>query len=221
MGGHVAHTTRGHGLAEVASSRRRNLPVLVGGRYLDTVVGQGAELGPGWRRRGGLPGCAPRTSHRLAVDCVPSPPNRSSLVGSGGLEVRPLEDGPGFRLGHGMEVRSVCLPNLVIRSILEGLHFTHGTGADVWAAVHRQLPDALDTSLQPPGHDPLVGMEWRLWAANVPCPPVVMWPGKSGLGPSWETIVVVCGSVTIRGVGGHAFTAPCGKAVDTDGRVAL
>ena len=27
--------------------------------------------------------------------------------------------------------------------------------------------------------------------------------------------------VTIRGVGGHAFTAPRGMAVDTDGRIAL
>ena len=43
----------------------------------------------------------------------------------------------------------------------------------------------------------------------------------SGPGPSWETIVLVWGWVTIRGVGGHAFMAPRGTAVDTDGRVAL
>ena len=31
------------------------------------------------------------------------------------------EDGRGFRLGQGMEVLSVCLPNPVVREILEGL----------------------------------------------------------------------------------------------------
>ena len=33
--------------------------------------------------------------------------------------------------------------------------------------------------------------------------------------------MVLWGWVTIHGVGGHAFTAPRGMAVDTDGRVAL
>ena len=43
-------------------SRRSDLLVLVaahGGGSLDAVVGRGAELGPGWRRRGRLPGSAP------------------------------------------------------------------------------------------------------------------------------------------------------------------
>ena len=58
-------------------------------------------------------------------------------------------------------------------------------------------------------------------AANGPCPPVVVWPKKSGPSPSWETIVVLWGWVTVRRVGGHAFTAPRGTVVETDGRVAL
>ena len=56
---------------------------------------------------------------------------------------------------------------------------------------------------------------------NGPCPPVVVWPRRSGTGPSRTTIVVLWGRVTIRGVGGHAFTAPRGTAGDTDGKVAL
>ena len=33
--------------------------------------------------------------------------------------------------------------------------------------------------------------------------------------------MVLWGWVTVRKVGGHAFTSPQGRAVDTDGRVAL
>ena len=50
MGELVAHAFRPHGPAEVASSRRGDLPVLVaanGKRNLDTEVGQGAQLGVG------------------------------------------------------------------------------------------------------------------------------------------------------------------------------
>ena len=52
-------------------------------------------------------------------------------------------------------------------------------------------------------------------------PTRVTWPRRSGLGPSCETIVVLRGCVTIHGVGGHAFAAPRGTALDSDGRVAL
>ena len=100
------------------------------------------------------------------------------------LEVRPLEVGPGFWMGQGMEVGSVRLPNPVAKGILEGLGFIRGDRADEWAAIHCQLPDAWDTSLRSPGHDGLAGVDWRLWAANGPCPPMVMWPRKSGPGPS-------------------------------------
>ena len=75
VGVHVAHTPREHGAAEMASLHCSDLLVLGaahGGRYLDTVVGQGAELGPRWRRRGGLPRSAPRASHHPAVDYVPA-----------------------------------------------------------------------------------------------------------------------------------------------------
>ena len=53
------------------------------------------------------------------------------------------------------------------------------------------------------------------------CMCMCMWPRRSDPGPSWDTIVVLWGWVTIRGVGGHAFTASRGMAVDADGRVAL
>ena len=131
-----------------------------------------------------------------------------------------MEDGRGIRLGKGMDVRSTGLLSPVTRSLLEGLHFTRGDGAEVWTAPRRQLPGSWDVSLRPPGYNRLVGVEWRLWEANGVCPIVVMWPRRSGPSPSWETIVVVWNWVTIRGVGGHAFMALRGTAVDKDGRVA-
>ena len=86
-------------------------------------------------------------------------------------EVRLLkdEDGPGFHLGQTMEVRSFGLPSPVVQDILEGIQITRSDAADVWTAVHRQLPG-------PPGHERLAGVEWRMWAANSPCPPVVVLP---------------------------------------------
>ena len=138
-------------------------------------------------------------------------------------EVRPLkdEDAPRLHLGQGMEVRCVRLPSPVARDILEGLQFTRGDGADVWTLVHRQLPDAWQRTLQPPGHERLVGVEWRVWAANRPCRPVVVVPKKSGPHPSLETLAVVWGWVTVRGTGGHVLTAPRGTAIETDGGVAM
>ena len=94
-------------------------------------------------------------------------------------EVRPLEGKPGFRLTQGMEVKSVRLPIPMTQSLVEGLCFTRGDGADLCTAVHRRLPSS---SRRPPGYD-LVGVEWRLWGANSPCPPVVMWPRRSGPSP--------------------------------------
>ena len=131
------------------------------------------------------------------------------------------DDGPGLNLGKGMEIRSARLPSPVERDILEGLQFTRGDGADVWTAVHRQLPDAWHTTFRPPGHERLLGVEWRVWAANSPCPPVVVLPKKSGPHPSWETVAVMWGWVTVRGTGGHVFTAPRCTVIETDGGVAL
>ena len=77
-------------------------------------------------------------------------------------------EGPGLRLGRGPEVRTARLPSPVDRDILEGLQFTRADGADVWTAVHRQLPDAWPQVFRPPGHERLVGVEWRVWATNSP-----------------------------------------------------
>ena len=138
-------------------------------------------------------------------------------------EVRLLkdEDGPGLHLGQGMEVRSARLPSPVAQDILEVLQFTRGDGADVSTAVHRQLPDAWHRTFPPPGHERLVGVEWRVWAANSPCPLVVAQPRKSGPHPSWETVAVLRGWVSARGTGGHVFTAPRGTVIETDGGVAV
>ena len=49
----------------------------------------------------------------------------------------------------------------------------------------------------------------------------MVWPRKAGPNPSWETMVVLWVWVTMQEIGGHAFTAPRGTVVETDGRVAL
>ena len=59
-------------------------------------------------------------------------------------------EGPGLRLGQGLEVRTARLPSPVDTDILEGLQFTRADGADVWTAVHRQLPDAWPQAFRPP-----------------------------------------------------------------------
>ena len=66
------------------------------------------------------------------------------------LEVRPLQDMPGFRLSQGMEGKSVRLPSAITWSLLEGLCFTRGDGAEVWTGVHRRLPGSWDAALRPP-----------------------------------------------------------------------
>ena len=129
-------------------------------------------------------------------------------------------EGPGLRLGRGLEVRTAGLPSPVDRNILEGLRFTRADGADVWTAVHRRLPDAWPQVFRPPGHERLVGVEWRVWAANSPCLPVVVLPRRTSH-PSWETVAVLWGWVVVRGTGGHVFTAPRGTVIETDGRTAL
>ena len=73
---------------------------------------------------------------------------------------------------------------------------------------------------RPPGHERLVGVEWRIWAANSPCPPVVVLPRRTSH-PSWETVAVLWGWVVVRGTGGHVFTAPRGTVIETDGGMAL
>ena len=129
-------------------------------------------------------------------------------------------EGPGLRLGQGLEVRTARLPSPVDGDILEGLQFTRARGADVWTAVHRQLPDGWPQVFRPPGHERLVGVEWRVWAANSPCPPVVVLPRRISH-PSWETVPVLWGWVAVRGTDGHVFTAPRGTVIETDGGTAL
>ena len=129
-------------------------------------------------------------------------------------------EGPGLRLGRGLEVRTARLPSPVDRDILEGLQFTRADGADVWTAVHRHLPDAWPRAYRPPGHEHLVGVEWHVWAANSPCPPVVVLPRRT-CHPSWETVAVLWGWVAVRGAGGHVFTAPRGTVIETDGGMSL
>ena len=129
-------------------------------------------------------------------------------------------EGPGLRLGQEMEVRTARLPSPVDRDILEGLQFTRAGGADVWTAVHRLLPDAWPQVFRPPGHERLVGVEWRVWAANSPCPPVVVLPRRTSH-PSWETVAFLWGWVAVRGTDGHVFTAPQGTVIETDGGTAL
>ena len=129
-------------------------------------------------------------------------------------------EGPGLRMGQGLEVRTARLPSPVDGDILEGLQFTRAGGADVWTGVHRQLPDAWPQVYRPPGHERLVGVEWRVWAANSPCPPVVVLPRRTSH-PSWETVAVLWGWVAVRGTDGHIFTAPRGTVIETDGGTAL
>ena len=106
------------------------------------------------------------------------------------------------------------------RDILEGLQFTRADGADVWTAIHRRLPDAWPQVFRPPGHERFVGVEWRVWATNNPCLPVVVLPRRTSH-PSWETVAVLWGWVAVRGTGGHVFTAPRGTVIGTDGGTAL
>ena len=159
----------------------------------------------------------------VPVDYLPAPSHGGGPACSRRPEVRPLQDGdgPGLHLGQGMEVRTARLPSPVEREILEGLRFTRADGSDVWTAVHRQLPHAWHRTFSPPGHERLVGVEWRVWAANSPCPPVVVLPKKSSPHPSRETVAVLWGWVTVRGTGGHVFTTPRGTVIETDGGVGV
>ena len=99
-------------------------------------------------------------------------------------------EGPRLRLGGGLEVRTARLPSPVERDILEGLQFTWADGADVWTTVQRQLPDAWPQAFRPSGNERLVGVEWGVWAANSPCPPVVVLPRRTSH-PSVETVAVL------------------------------
>ena len=149
-------------------------------------------------------------------------PTVAARLGAADPEVLLLGDREwaGFRLGRGLEVRTARHPSPVDGDVLEGLQFTRADGADVWTAVHCRLPDAWPQVFRPPGHERLVGMEWRVWATNSPCPPVVVLPRRTGH-PSWETVAVLWGWVAVRGTGGHVFTAPRGTVIETDGGMAL
>ena len=108
-------------------------------------------------------------------------PTVAARLAAADLEVLLLGDreGPRLRLGRGLEVHTARLPSPVERDILEGLQFTRAEGADMWTAVRRQVPDAWPRAFQPPGHERLVGVEWRVWAADTPCPPVVVQPRRT------------------------------------------
>ena len=106
------------------------------------------------------------------------------------------------------------------RDILVGLQFARTDRGDMWTARHRQLPDAWPRAFRPPGHERLVGVEWRVWAGTSPCPPVIVLPRKTSL-PSWETVAVLWGWVAVRGTGSHVFTALRGTVIETDGGMAL
>ena len=85
----------------------------------------------------------------------------------------------------------------------------------------RHLPNAWHRTFRPPSHERLAGIEWRVWAANSPCPPLVVLSKKSGPHPSWETVALLWGWVTVGGTEGHVFTAPRGTVIKTDRGVAL
>ena len=149
-------------------------------------------------------------------------PTVAACLAATDLEVLLLgeREGPGQRLGRGLEVRTTRLPSPVERDTMEGLQFTRADGADVWTAVHSQPPDAWPQAFRPRGHERLVGVEWHVWAANSPCPPVVVLPRRTSH-PSWETVAVLWGWVAVRGTGGHVFTAPRGTVIEIDGVMAL
>ena len=88
-------------------------------------------------------------------------------------------EGLGLRLVRGLKVRTARLPSPVERDIMEGLQFMRADGADMRTAVHRQLPDAWPQAFRPPGHEHLVGVEWRVWAAKSSCPPVMVLPRRT------------------------------------------
>ena len=90
----------------------------------------------------------------------------------------------------------------------------------MWTAVHRQLPDAWPQAFRPPWPRASGGVEWRVWAATSPCPPVVVLPRKT-THPSLETVAVLWGWVAVRGTRGHVFTGPRGTVIETDGVMAL
>ena len=129
-------------------------------------------------------------------------------------------EGPGLHLGQGLEVRTARLPSPVDGDILERLQFTRAGGADVWTAVHRQLHDAWPQVYRHPRLERLVGVKWRVWAANSPCPPVVVLPRRTSH-PSWVTVAVLWGWVAVCETDGHVFTAPRGTVIETDGGTAL
>ena len=120
---------------------------------------------------------------------LPTVPARLAAADPGVLLLGNRE-GPGLRLGQGLEVRTARLPSPVERDIPEGLQFTRADGADVWNAVHCQLPDTWPQAFRPRGHERVVGVECRVWAANSPCPPVVVLPRKTSHS-SWETVAVL------------------------------
>ena len=106
VGVQVAHPPSRHGPAPVASSGRGDLLVLGAGHgesYLDTVLGQGAELG-------NPAACLELPREPLIVHPwtmslhLPTVTARLLVVD---VKVRPLEGEPGVRLSHGIEGKRV------------------------------------------------------------------------------------------------------------------
>ena len=189
---------------------------------MGAVVGQGAPLGEGGSAVAACPDLPrePISVQLWTVSLLLS--TVAARLAATDQEVLLLGDreGTGLRLGRGLEARTARLPSPVDRDILEGLQLPRADGADVWTAVHRQLPDAWPQVFRPPGHERLVGVEWRVWAANSPCPPVVVLPRRTSH-PSWQTVAVLWGLVAVRGTGGRVFTAPRGTVIEKDGGMVL
>ena len=73
--------------------------------------------------------------------------------------------------------------------------------------LHRWFPASWDVSMRPPRHEQIVGVVWRLWAANSPGPPTMIVPWRTGSN-TWETIVVLWGWVAVHSLECHVFVAP-------------
>ena len=129
-------------------------------------------------------------------------------------------EGPGLRLGRGLQVRTARLPSPVERDILEGLQFTRAA-----CELMCGPPSIANSETHGPGRSaPLATSVWYEWngAYGTPTAPARRWwscPGTSH--PSWETVAVLWGWVAMRGTGGHVFTAPRGTVIETDGEMAL
>ena len=117
-------------------------------------------------------------------------------------------EGPGLRLGRGLEVRTARLPSTVDSDILERLQFTRADRADVWNAVH-----ASSQTHGPRCSAPLATSLWWEWigACGPPeaharrrwsCPGEPATPAERTLrscGDGWQSVGPVATSSLPRG----------------------